>query len=154
MYNIISDDESWIYWQDKRQSSDWVFPGEENLTEVIRLRSVSKKMVWTFVSKADHVALLPLQDHRTVTTDCYATICLPKVIAKLWKTNPNWRIIIHQNNASLYSSQDNWIFPYSPDLNPNDFFTFPGLKVWLYQQRNGITASRIQRCINLLGKYF
>lgn len=87
MYNIISDDESWIYWQDKRQSSDWVFPGEENLTKVIRLRSVSKKMVWTFVSKADHVALLPLQDHRTVTTDCYATICLPKVIAKLWKTN-------------------------------------------------------------------
>ncbi|CAH1956330.1 unnamed protein product [Acanthoscelides obtectus] len=37
--------------------------------QVIRPRSVSKKMVATFVSKAGHIAKIPPNEQRTVTVD-------------------------------------------------------------------------------------
>ena len=67
---MVSGDESWIYSyepENKRQSAVWVFQDEEKPTKVIRSRSVSKKMVATFVSKSGHVATIPLEDRRTVT---------------------------------------------------------------------------------------
>ncbi|CAH2007674.1 unnamed protein product [Acanthoscelides obtectus] len=127
VYSIVSGDESWIYF--------------------IRSRSVSKKMVATFVSKAGHIATSPLNEQITVTADWYTTICLPKVITELRKINPERRIILHQDNASSHTAQkirqylteenvellDH--FPYSPDLSPNDFFTFPKIKNRLRGQR-------------------
>ncbi|CAH1959208.1 unnamed protein product [Acanthoscelides obtectus] len=86
----ISGDESWIYC-------------EEKPTKVVRSRSVSKKMVATFVSKAGHIATIPLNEQRTVTADSY--ICLPKIIAELRKINPERRIILHQDNASSHTAQ-------------------------------------------------
>ncbi|CAH1997772.1 unnamed protein product [Acanthoscelides obtectus] len=94
-------------------------------------------MVATFVSKAGHIATIPLHEQITVTVDWYTTICLPKVITELRKINPEGRIIFDQDNASPHTAQktrqyltkenvellDN--LPYSPDLSPNDFFTFP-----------------------------
>ncbi|CAH2000207.1 unnamed protein product [Acanthoscelides obtectus] len=108
VYSIVSGDESWIYC-------------EEKATEVIRSRSVSKKMVATFVSKA--------------------------VITELRKINPERRIILHQDNASSHTTQKTRQYlteenvelldhpPYSPDLSPNDFFTFPKIKNRLRGQR-------------------
>ncbi|CAH2008611.1 unnamed protein product [Acanthoscelides obtectus] len=128
VYSIVSDDESWIYCyepENKRQSAVWVFQGEEKPTKVIRSRSVSKKMVATFV---------------TVTADWYTTICLPKVITELRKISPERRIILHQDNASSHIAQRTRQYlteenvelldhpPYSPDLSPNVFFTFPKIK--------------------------
>ncbi|KAG7295442.1 hypothetical protein JYU34_021619 [Plutella xylostella] len=72
VYNIVSGDESWIYSYEperKHQSAVWVFEGEVKPTKVIRSRSVSKKMVASFVSKTGHVATIPLQEQRTVTAD-------------------------------------------------------------------------------------
>ncbi|CAH1960199.1 unnamed protein product [Acanthoscelides obtectus] len=147
---IVSGDESWIYCyepENKRQSAVWVFQGEEKPTKVIRSRSVSKKMVATFVSKAGHIATIPLNEQRTVTTDWYTTICLPKVITELRKINPERRIILHQDNASSHTAQKARQYlteenvelldhhPYSPDLNHNDFFTFPKIKNRLRGQR-------------------
>ncbi|CAH2000879.1 unnamed protein product [Acanthoscelides obtectus] len=141
VYSIVSDEESWIYCyepENKRQSAVWVFQGEEKPTKVIRSRSVSKKM--PIVSKAGHIATIPLNEQRTVTADWYTTICLPKVITELRKINPERRIILHQDNASSHTAQktrqyltkENVEFldrpPYSPDLCPNDFFTFPKIK--------------------------
>ncbi|CAH2005787.1 unnamed protein product [Acanthoscelides obtectus] len=133
VYSIVSGDESWIYCykpENKRQSAVWVFQGEENPTKVIRSRSVSQKMVATFVSKAGHIATIPLNEQRTVTADWYTTICLPKVITELRKINPEKRIILHQDNASSHTAQKT-----SPDLSPNDFFTFPKIKNRLQGQR-------------------
>ncbi|CAH1965163.1 unnamed protein product [Acanthoscelides obtectus] len=59
-------------------------------------------MVATFVSKADHIATIPLNEQRTVTI-----ICLPKVITELQKMNPERRIILHQDNASSHTAQKN-----------------------------------------------
>ncbi|CAH1989353.1 unnamed protein product [Acanthoscelides obtectus] len=130
VYSIVSGDESWIYCyepENKRQS-------------VIRSRSVSKKMVATFVSKAGHIATIPLNEQRTVTADWYTTICLPKAITQLRKINPERRIILHQDNASSHTAQKTRQYlteenlellddpPYSPDLSPNDSFTFPKIE--------------------------
>ena len=150
VYNMVSGDESWIYSyepENKRQSAVWVFQDEEKPTKVIRSRSVSKKMVATFVSKSGHVATIPLEDRRTVTANWYTTICLPQVITVLRETNPHRRIILHHDNASSHSARETIRFlemqnvelldhpPYSPDRRPNDFFTFPKIKNVMRGQR-------------------
>ncbi|CAH1974498.1 unnamed protein product [Acanthoscelides obtectus] len=169
----VSGDESWIYCyepRNKRQSAVWVFQGEEKPTKVIRSRSISKKMVVTFVSKAGHIAIIPLYEQRTVTADV---------------------IILHQDNASSHTAQKTRQYlteenlelldhpPYSPDLSPNDFFAFPKFKNRLRGQRfqspkeavdafkNAVLDlpanecnmcfenwfERMQLCINLRGEY-
>ncbi|CAH1969179.1 unnamed protein product [Acanthoscelides obtectus] len=130
VYSIVSGDESWIYC-------------EEKPTKVIRSRSDSKKMVAIFVSKAGHIAIIPRNEQRTVTTEWYTTIYLPKVITELRKINPERRIILHQDNASSHTAQktteENVELldhpPYSPDLSHNDFFTFPKIENRLRGQR-------------------
>ncbi|CAH1995837.1 unnamed protein product [Acanthoscelides obtectus] len=166
VYSIVSGDESWIYCyepENKRQSTVWVFQGEEKPTK-----------------------------QRTVTADWYTTICLPKVITELRKINLERRIILHQDNASSHTAQKTRQYlaeenvelldhpPYSPDLSPNDFFTFPKIKNRLRGQRfqspeEAVDAFKnavldlsanewnkcfenwfehMQMCINLRGEYF
>ncbi|CAH2013096.1 unnamed protein product [Acanthoscelides obtectus] len=163
--SIVSDDESWIYCEGKP-------------TKVIRSRSVSKKMVATFVSKAGHIATIPLNEQRTVTADWYTTICLPKVITELRKINPERRIIPHQDKASSHTAQKTRQYlteenvelldhpPYSPDLSPNDFFTPPEEAVDAFKNAVfNLPANewnkcfenwfeRLQMCISLGGEYF
>ncbi|CAH1963180.1 unnamed protein product [Acanthoscelides obtectus] len=124
----------------KKCSAVFVFQGEEKPTKVIRSRSASKEMVATVVTKAGHIATILLNEQRTVTADSYTTICLPKVITELRKINPQRRIILHKVNASSHTAQKTRQYlteenvellghpPYSPDLSPNDFFTFPKIK--------------------------
>ncbi|CAH1999530.1 unnamed protein product [Acanthoscelides obtectus] len=169
VYRIFSGDESWIYChepENKRQSAVWP-------TKVIRSRSVSKKMVATFVSKAGHIATIPLTEQITDTTDWYTTICLPKVITELRKINPERRIIFHQDNASSHTAQKTRQYlteenvelldhpPYSHDLSPNDFFTFPKTENRLCEAVDAFNNAcfenwfeRMQMCINLRGEYF
>ncbi|CAH1966094.1 unnamed protein product [Acanthoscelides obtectus] len=123
--------------QKAARSAVWVFQGEEKPT----------KAVATFVPKAGHIATIPLNEQRTVTADWYTTICLPKVIIDPRKINPERRIILHQNNASSHTAQKTRQYlteenvelldhpRYSPDLSPNDFFTFPKIKNRLRGQR-------------------
>ncbi|CAH1985354.1 unnamed protein product [Acanthoscelides obtectus] len=172
VYSIVSGDESWVYCyesENKRQSAP---------TKVIR-------------SRTDHIATIPLNEQISVTADWYTTICLPKVITELRKINPERRIILHQDNASLqarktmqYLTEENVELLdhslYSPDLSPNDFFTFPKIKDRLRGQRfqspeeavdgfkNAVLDlpanewnkcfenwfERMQMCINLRGEYF
>ncbi|CAH1975781.1 unnamed protein product [Acanthoscelides obtectus] len=94
-----------------------------------------------------HIATIPLNEQRTVTADRYTTICLPKAVTELRKINPERRIILHQDNASSHTAQKTSQYlteesvelldhpPYSPDLSPNDFFTFPKIKNRLRGQR-------------------
>lgn len=150
VYSIVSGDESWIYSyepESKAQSTVWSFVNELKPTKVIRSRSSSKKMVASFVSKSGHVSTVCLEDRKTVTADWYTTVCLPEVIAELRKNNPNRRIILHHDNASSHTARRTIEFleeknielmdhpPYSPDLSPNDFFTFPRIKEKLRGQR-------------------
>ncbi|CAH2016364.1 unnamed protein product, partial [Acanthoscelides obtectus] len=130
---------------------------QEKQTKVIRSRSVPKKKVATFVSKA--------------------------VITELRKINPERRIILHQDNASSHTAQRTRQYlteenvelldhpPYSPDLSPNNFVTFQKIKNRLRGQRfqspeEAVPAAnewnksfenwfeRMQMNINLRGEYF
>ncbi|CAH2003352.1 unnamed protein product [Acanthoscelides obtectus] len=111
------------------------------------IQKILHEMVATFVSKAGHIATIPRNEQRTVTADWYTTICLPKVITQLRKINPERRIILHQDNASSHTAQRTRQYlteenvelldhpPYSPDLSPNDLFTFPKIKNRLSGQK-------------------
>ncbi|CAH1985525.1 unnamed protein product [Acanthoscelides obtectus] len=94
-----------------------ILSGEEKPTKVIR-------------SRTGHIATIPLNEQRT-----------------LRKINPERRIILLQDNASSHTAQKTrWHLTeenvelldhpsYSPDLSPNDFFTFPKIKNRLRGQR-------------------
>lgn len=150
VYNIVSGDESWIYSYEperKHQSTVWVFDDEVKPTKVVRSRSVSKKMVASFISKKGHVATIPLQEQRTVTADWYTKVCLPEMMAELRRSNPTRRVILHHDNASSHTARKTKDFldqenvelmthpPHSPDLSPKDFFTFLRIKDLLRGQR-------------------
>ncbi|CAH1984642.1 unnamed protein product [Acanthoscelides obtectus] len=156
-FSIVSGEESWIYC-------------EEKPTKVIRSRSVSKKIVSTFVSKAGHIATIPLNEQRTVIAGWYTTICLPKFITELRKINPERRINLHQDNASSHTAQKTRQYlteenvelldhpPYSPDLSPDDFFNFPKFenrqRGQRFQSPEEAETTHEDMCINLRGEYF
>ncbi|CAH1971392.1 unnamed protein product [Acanthoscelides obtectus] len=161
--------------RNSKNSAVWVFQGEEKPTKV-----------------PGHIATNSLNEQRTVTADWYTTIFLQKVITELRKINPERRIILHQDNASSHTAQKTRQYlteenvkllddpPYSPDLSPNDFFTFPKIKNRLRGQRfqspeEAVDAFKnavldlpanewnkcfenwfesMQMCINLRGEYF
>lgn len=150
VYKIVTGDESWIYAYDpetKQQSTVWVFQDEPSPTKVVRSRSTSKQMVACFFGISGHVATVPLVEKRTVNSEWYTTICLPKVFGEIRKTNRNRRIILHHDNASSHTSRQTSDFlstqnielmghpAYSPDLAPNDFYLFPTVKDKLRGQR-------------------
>lgn len=149
VYKIVTGDESWIYAyepESKQQSTVWVFQGEPNPTKVVRARSTSKQMVACFFGKTGHVATVPLEQRRTVNSEWYTTICLPKVFGEIRKTNRRRRIILHHDNASSHTSAQTSAYlssqnielighPPYPDLAPNDFFLFPSMKNKLRDQR-------------------
>ena len=74
----------------KQQSIVWVFEDEPEEDET------SKQMVGCFVGKTGHVATVPFEHRRTVNSEWYTTICLPKVCGEIRKTNKRRRIIVHQ----------------------------------------------------------
>ncbi|CAH1961583.1 unnamed protein product [Acanthoscelides obtectus] len=137
-----------------------------------RFNSGNSKNVYSIVS-AGHIATIALNE---------------QIITELRKINPERRIILHQDNASShtrqYLTEENvelfYHPPYSGDLSPNDFFTFPKIRNRLRGQRfqsleeavdafknavldlpanewNKCFANwfeRMQMCINLRGEYF
>ncbi|CAH2011906.1 unnamed protein product, partial [Acanthoscelides obtectus] len=119
----------------------WVFQGEEKPPKVIR-------------SRTGHIATIPLNEQRSVAANWYTTISLPKAITELRKSTPK-----EPKKRRQYLTEE------TPDLSPNDFFTFPKIKNRLRGQRFQSPEEawnkcfenwfeRKQMCINLRGEYF
>ncbi|KAI6660153.1 Histone-lysine N-methyltransferase SETMAR-like [Oopsacas minuta] len=139
VYDIPTCDETWIYQYDpdtKRQSSIWVFPGEDPPIKARLARSVGKKMVAAFFCKTGPVAIIPLGDRRTVNADWYINNCLPKAFEAWSSLRPKTGIrglLLHHDNASAHTAAKTLDFlaensvqlvshpPYSPDLASCDF---------------------------------
>ena len=100
-------------------------------------------MIAIFVSRAGHVATIPLVTQRTVTSTWYVRDCLPLVLAAVAKRGPRTRhhgLLLHHDNAAAHRAaamqeflHAEWIRqlehpPHSPDLAPCDFFVFPFVK--------------------------
>ncbi|CAH2010858.1 unnamed protein product [Acanthoscelides obtectus] len=70
-----------------------------------------------------------------------------ELLLRISSIDPERGIILHQDNASSHTAQKTRQYlteenvelldhpPYSPDLSPNDFFTFPKIKNRLRGQR-------------------
>ncbi|CAH1983316.1 unnamed protein product [Acanthoscelides obtectus] len=147
VYSIVSGDESWIYCEEK-----------------------PTKMVATFVSKAGHIATIPLNEQRNVAADWYNSIYNASS-----HTAQTTRQYFKEENVELLDHPPN-----SPDLSPNGFITFPKIENRLRGQRfqspeeavdafkNAVLDlpanewnkcfenwfERMQMCINLHGEYF
>ena len=79
VYGILTGDESWIYAyepESRQQSTVRVFQDEPNPTKVARARGTSKRIIACFFEKTGHVAIVPLEQRRTVSSEWYTTICL------------------------------------------------------------------------------
>ena len=103
VYDMVTSDESWIYAyepESKQQLTVWVFQDEPNATKVARSQSTSKQMIACFFRKTGHVAIVPLQQRRTVNSECYATICVRVIFQEIMKTNRRRRITLHYDYAA------------------------------------------------------
>ena len=97
-------------------------------------------MIACFFGQTEHIAIVPLEQHRTINSERYTIICLPVVFQEIRKTNRRRLITLHHDNASSHTSAQTTAFlstqnidlmshpPYSPDLAPNDIFLFPYVK--------------------------
>ena len=146
VWDIVTGDETWIYQYDpetKRQSSQWVFPGENAPQKCIRSRSIGRQMVASFFCAVGHVATVPLETQRTVNAEWYCTVCIPQVLENWSRRRPKTGtrgLLWHHDNASAHTAARTQDFlqersirllphpPYSPDLAPCDFFLFPNVK--------------------------
>ena len=109
-----------------------------------------------FRKKTGHVAIVPLEQRRTVTSEWYTNICLPVVFQELRKTNRRRRITLQHDNASSHTLAQTTAFlstqkidlmshpPYCPDLAPNDFFLFPYVKSKMRGQRFSTSEEAIK----------
>jgi len=116
-------------------------------------------MIAYFFDYTGYVAIVALEDQRTVNTDWYTTICLPEVINKLRRINRNRRIILHHGNATCHTAHQSVDFlssnnvelmthcSYSPDLLSNDFFLFLNIK-------NKMRGERFELLLKQLLKHF
>ena len=78
VYGIVTSDESWIYAyepENKQLSTVWVFQDEPNPTKGTSARNTSTQMIASFFRKIGHVAIVPLEQRKTVNSEWYTTIC-------------------------------------------------------------------------------
>ena len=95
VYKIVTGDESWICAfepETKQQSAMWAFEPEPNPTKAVCGKIASKQMVASSFCKTGHVATVPLEHLRTVNSECFTTIYLPKVF-ELSHIGSNQRLI-------------------------------------------------------------
>lgn len=91
---VVTEDETWIYQFEpkikkklekfilkiKSQSLVWMFESEDPPTKIKRSKSISKKMVTTFLRS--HINSVPLEEQKRVTANWYKYISLPEIIKK------------------------------------------------------------------------
>ena len=134
-------------------------------------RSTSKQMIACFVGRTGHVAIVPLQQSRTVNSEWYTTSWLSVVFQDIRKTKSRRQITFHHENTSSPTSAQTTAFlstqsidlmshpPYGPDLALNDFFLFLYVKIkWEVnvfrhlKKRLMRSECMFWRCLNQSGK--
>ena len=96
-----------------------------------------------FCAKFGHVAIIPLEDRKTVTADCYVSHCLSKIFQAWYKRRSRTDVrglLLHFDNASAHTAAVTVDFlaandvqmithpPCSPGLAPCDWLLFPSVK--------------------------
>ena len=105
MYDIFTDNESWLYYYDPgttRQSQVWVASNDPRPTKVRRKRCVDKHMFAIFLMKSDFSTIILLANSKTVTAKCYANEHLSNVLKQVEKDRRLKSLIIHHDNPSVH----------------------------------------------------
>ena len=114
-------DESWIYAyepESKQQSTTvWVLQDEPNLTKVARLGNTSTEMISCFFERSGHVAIVQLEQDRTINSEWYTTTYLPVVFQEIRKTNRRRRITLHHDNVSSHTSAQTTAYVKKREVN-------------------------------------
>ena len=100
----MTGDKSWIYLyepESKQQSTVLVFQDEKNPTKVASALRTSKQMIACFFGKIGRDAIIPIEQHGTVNSKWYTTICLPVVLQEIRKINRRRRDTSTQTTAFL-----------------------------------------------------
>ena len=145
-----------------------MFQDEPNPTKVPRSPSTSRQMIPCFFGKTGHVAIVALEQRRTVNSEWYTYFCLPVVFQEIWKTTRRRRITLHHDNVRSHTSAQTTALlstqnidlmshpQYSPDLESYvknkmrcQRFSTPEKAVdafrmfWRYLNQSGESASTI-----------
>ena len=137
--NLITGDEKWIVYANRRRGRQWVAPNRRPL-QIPKPKVFEKKVmlsVWWSVRGVEYWKLLP--DNTTVTAEVYCAQ-LDKLKVKIEMSYPSREEIyfLHDNARphTAKSTRDKlldfgWELlphpPYSPDLAPTDYYLFRSL---------------------------
>ncbi len=138
---VVTMDEAWFYQYDlelKRQSAQWMLPGEQRPSKPVRGRSVKKVLMIAFFDYKGMVYHEFLRN-QTVDTPTFIQV-LTHYKRALSHRRPHVHRVIHMDNAPTHNSRDTKLHllftgqkrlqhpALSPDLAPCDFWLFPCLK--------------------------
>ncbi|UYV74744.1 hypothetical protein LAZ67_12000768 [Cordylochernes scorpioides] len=138
LQRVITGDEAWVYGYDvetKAQSSQWKLPHEPRPKKARQVRSNVKVLLTVLFNCRGVGRKVNKEYHLQVISNLREAIRQKR--RDLWK-NKNW--LLHHDNAPAHTSllvrdflaKNNTLMmpqlPYSPDLAPCDFFSFPKLK--------------------------
>ncbi|UYV66959.1 hypothetical protein LAZ67_4003454 [Cordylochernes scorpioides] len=143
---VITRDETWVYGYDpetKRQSSQWLEPGEPRFKKARMIKSKLKCLPITFfdVKGLVHYEFVP--ESQTTNQHHYLDVLRRLREAVRQKRLEKWHQknwLWHHENARPHTAVTVQLYlakhgiallpqpPYSPDLAPNDFFIYPKIK--------------------------
>jgi histone-lysine N-methyltransferase SETMAR len=137
--NIITMDETWLYWKNP-VTSLWQLPGNER-PKKIKLNIGSKKLLLTVVWSFRGIELVNfLPRKQKFDKEYFSTIVLEEFSEVIQKRRPKKGtkgLMLHLDNARPHLINEEFEKrgiirlphpPYSPDLAPSDFFLFGYLK--------------------------
>lgn len=144
--NIITGDETWIYYRQLRRKASnahWVSKGQSPKT-VVRRSNYEPKMLFSIFFRSNGWLWIHAVDSgETVDGNYYINNCLGPVIEEIKKQRPNSGVkgikLLHDNAKPHVASEVKTFLkeeginvmphpPYSPDLSPCDFWLFDYIK--------------------------
>lgn len=164
LYDIVNGDETWVFQYDpssKRQSSEWLGPGDKKPTKSRLQKSRVKTMLIVFFDSRSIIHKEFVPPGKTVTGEFYVGV-MRRLLDRITRVRPqyreqgSWRLL--HDNAPAHNSRVVKEFlakrsvvilqhpPYSPDLAPADFWLFPKLKLNL-KGRQFESVDEIQRTV-------
>ena len=158
--NIITGDETWIYWRQihhKATNTSWVGEGESPTTVVRRSKFEPKTLFSIFFKSNGPVLIHAVDEGKTIDNNYYIENCLTPVVKEIWKQRKasgtkgikllqdNARPHTHSNVINYLTEEGIHIMPhppYSPDLAPCDYWLNDYIKRNLTDQTNEKSLAR------------
>ena len=140
---LVTCNESWIYPETKRKSSQWKHAGSPRLKKARQSKSTHKPLMILFFHSSGRIYMHWVPTGQTVNKESYVEVLREfrkRFLGKRPALFKSGQLHFHQDNAPVHNSilVTDYLTkmdiktvahpPYSPDLAPCDFWLFPKLK--------------------------